>query len=361
MRHPFGAFLIAAATLLLSSPAFGTASATVIVNGTGRTLSQTGFLFEQIGAVGVNLQPGQSSSFTFEYSIGLEDSGQPVAFDQRAIGCSSIFPSTCNDAYTGFEYAKAYLIVLAEDPRVTHNPAVVQEGLRGSVTLATHGDSFAELLTQSGTLQGRIEVRDVPGANTFTNVYPTFLALWVLANPIPEPTVVAQMLAGLTFLGFVVRRRVKDYQVRTSWQLRSRIQGSIHPPAAFRRAGGDARTIEHIFGTLKDWMGSARRGAGPKARGAGPKACTDIGQTSRTVNHGHPKADLVRAIQISSAHSYSASTIFAGIANPTGSRRHQRNCCVSPRGACYAFRPHRRNRVQPERNSLAEAVGVWMA
>jgi hypothetical protein len=208
MRHSLGVLLFAGATLLASFPAFGTASATVTVNGTTRSLSQTGFLSEQIFQVGVNLAPGQSSDFTFSYSISVEDSGQPVPFDQKAVGCTSIFPTTCNDAYTGFEYAKAYLIVLAEDPRVTHNPAVVEQGLRDSVTLATHGDSFAESLTESGVFHGHIEVRDVPGANTFTNVYPAYLALWVLANPIPEPAVVAQLLAGLAFLGFAMRRRL---------------------------------------------------------------------------------------------------------------------------------------------------------
>jgi hypothetical protein len=198
---------MAAAGSLATSPAHGTASASITVNGTTRSLSQTGFLFEQVGATAVNVAPGQGSSFNFNYSISLQDSGLPVAFDQKAVGCSSIFPSTCNDPYSGFEYAKAYLIVLAEDPRVTHNPAVVEEGLRGSVIQATHGDSFAESLTQSGTLQGRIEVRDVPGANLFSNVYPTYVALWVLANPIPEPSVLAQMLGGLALLGLGLRRR----------------------------------------------------------------------------------------------------------------------------------------------------------
>jgi len=206
MRSFIGVLFLAAAGLLATSPAHGTASASVTVNGTTRTLSQTGFLFEQIGAVGVNLAPGQSSDFTFNYSISLQDSGLPVAFDQQAVGCSSIFPSTCNDAYTGFEYAKAYLIVLQEDPRVGHNPAVVEQGVNGSVTLATHGDSFAESLTQAGALQGHIEVRDVPGANTFTNTYPTFIALWVLANPIREPAVAVQMMMGLGLLGVAVRR-----------------------------------------------------------------------------------------------------------------------------------------------------------
>jgi hypothetical protein len=207
MRSIVGVLLLAAAGVLTTSPAHGIASATVRVNGTTRSLSETGFLFEQVGMAAVNLAPGQSSTFSFNYSISLQDSGLPVAFDPKAVGCSSIFPSTCGDAYTGFEYAKAYLIVLAQDPRVVHNPAVVEEGLRGSITFATHGDSFAESLTQSGTMQGRIEVRDVPGANQFSNVYPTYVALWVLANPIPEPSVVAQMLGGLALLGLGLRHR----------------------------------------------------------------------------------------------------------------------------------------------------------
>ncbi len=97
--------------------------------------------------------------------------------------------------------------MLADDPRTVRNPAIVEEGLRGSITLATHGDSFVEALTQSGMLQGRIEVRDVAGVNVFSNLYPTYVALWVLANPIPEPSEFAQMLGGLALLGLGLRRR----------------------------------------------------------------------------------------------------------------------------------------------------------
>jgi hypothetical protein len=207
MRSVIGILLFTAVGLLTTSPAHGTASASITVNGTTRSLSQSGFLFEQIGGSAVNLAPGQSASFSFNYSITVEDSGLPAAFDPKATGCSSIFPSTCNDAYTGLESAKAYLIVLTQDPRTVHNPAVVEEGLRGSITLATHGASFVESLTQSGTLQGRIEVRDVPGANPFSTLYPTYVALWVLANPIPEPSVFAQMLGGMALLGLGLRRR----------------------------------------------------------------------------------------------------------------------------------------------------------
>lgn len=100
------------------------------MNGTTRTLSETGFLFEQIGVTPVNLVPGQSANYSFNYSVSVQESGLPVAFDPKGSGLLIHLPTTCGDAYTGIEYAKAYLIVLAEDPRVVHNPVVITQGLR---------------------------------------------------------------------------------------------------------------------------------------------------------------------------------------------------------------------------------------
>ena len=202
------AHLLVLASMLASAPAHAATSASITINGTTRTLSQSGFLFEQVGGSATMLQPGDSRDFRFDYSISLQDSGLAVAFDPKASGCSSIFPTTCGDTYTGFEYAKAYLIVFQEDPRNTHNPAVIEEGVGGHVTLATHGDAFAESLTQSGTLEAHIRNENVPGAAPYSHLYPTYLALWVLANPIPEPPVVALMVAGLLAIGGMARARV---------------------------------------------------------------------------------------------------------------------------------------------------------
>jgi hypothetical protein len=71
MRQPLRVWLFAIATFLASSPAFGTASATITVNGRSHSLSETGFQLEHIGGRGVNLAPGQSADFTFDYSISV--------------------------------------------------------------------------------------------------------------------------------------------------------------------------------------------------------------------------------------------------------------------------------------------------
>ena len=100
MRHSLGVLLFAGATLLASFPAFGTASATVTVNGTTRSLSQTGFLSEQIFQVGVNLAPGQSSDFTFSYSISV-----------TIFGGFAPFVATWLIAVTGDPLSPAYYLI----------------------------------------------------------------------------------------------------------------------------------------------------------------------------------------------------------------------------------------------------------
>lgn len=205
MRHPFTAFLLATAAALASDPAIATTTATLTLNGTTRTLTETGFLSEQPFAVGALLAPGQSADFTFTYSLSVQDDGLAAPFDPQATGCIAIFPTPCGPTYAGFEYAKAVLVVAHEDPRTTHNPALVLEGIRSTAVLETHSDSFAETLTTSGTFHVHLANNDP--FTTFPLVFPTYIGLWVLANPIPEPTIVAQLLAGLGLLGVAMGRR----------------------------------------------------------------------------------------------------------------------------------------------------------
>jgi|RhiMethySRZTD1v2_1073278.scaffolds.fasta_scaffold1300025_1 hypothetical protein len=205
MRHPFRVFLLAAAAALASDPVIATTTATLTLNGTTRTLTGTGFLSQQLVGVGAQLAPGQSADFTFAYSLSVQDDGLPAPFDPQATGCISIFPTPCGPTYAGFEYAKAFLVVAHEDPRTTHNPALVLEGLRSTAMLETHSDSFAETLTQTGTFH--VHLANGDPVTTFSLVFPTYIGLWVLANPIPEPTIVAQLLAGLGLLGVAMGRR----------------------------------------------------------------------------------------------------------------------------------------------------------
>ena len=205
MRHPFMVYLLATTAALACDPAIATTTATLTLNGTTRTLTQTGFLSEQPFSVGAQLAPGQSADFTFAYSLSVHDDGLAAPFDPQAAGCIAIFPTPCAPTYAGFESAKAILIVAHEDPRITHNPALVLEGIRSTAVLETHSDSFAETLTTSGTFQVHLANNDP--FTTVSLAFPTYIGLWVLANPIPEPTIVAQLLAGLGLLGVAVRGR----------------------------------------------------------------------------------------------------------------------------------------------------------
>ena len=205
MRHPLTILLLALAAALVSVPASAVTTATLTVNNTVRTLTETGFLSEQVVPIGASLAPGQSADFTVSYSLSVQDDGQPATLVQGATGCISIFPTPCAPTYSGFEYAKAFLIVGQDDPRTVRNPALVLEGLSSTAVLETHSDSFAEALTTSGTFHLHFFNGDpVSAAPLF---FPSYIGLWVLANPIPEPTIALQLLAGLGLLGFALRGR----------------------------------------------------------------------------------------------------------------------------------------------------------
>ena len=205
MRHPYTMLLSTLAAAVVSVSANAVTIATLTVNSTVRTLTGTGFLAEQLLPIAVVLEPGQSADFTVSYSLSVQDDGQPATLVQGATGCISIFPTPCGPTYAGFEYAKAFLVVAHDDPRTVHNPALVLDGVRSIATLETHSDSFAEALTTSGTFHLHFFTGDpVSAAPLF---FPSYIGLWVLANPIPEPTIAAELLAGLGLLGVALRGR----------------------------------------------------------------------------------------------------------------------------------------------------------
>jgi hypothetical protein len=205
MRHPFRLLLAALTAALVSIPANAVTIATLTVNDTVRTLTGTGFLAEQVLPIGASLAPGQSADFTVTYSLSVQDDGQPATLVQGATGCLGIFPTPCGPTYSGFEYAKAFLVVAHDDPRAPHSPALVLDGVRSIATLETHSDSFAETLTTSGTFH--LHFFNGDPFSTAQLVFPSFIGRWVLANPIPEPTIAAQLLAGLGLLGIALRGR----------------------------------------------------------------------------------------------------------------------------------------------------------
>lgn len=190
------------AASLAPASARADALAAITVNGTTRTLSQTGFIFEQVGGTGVRLAPGESADFSFDYSIAVRDSGLPAPFDPRATGCLPLHVTGCNPTYAGFEFAKADLLVFYQDPRIIPPFIEISSDVPTIVSLQTHGDSFADALAQSGTIHVHIVNHDP--FSTYTQPYATFVGLWVLA--VPEPSVVVQLAAGLGVLLLSVRR-----------------------------------------------------------------------------------------------------------------------------------------------------------
>jgi ABC-type amino acid transport substrate-binding protein len=196
MRHPVLACLLATAAALAAPAARADATATVTVNGVSRTLSQTGFVFEQIGGVGVALFGQSSQDFTFDYSITMRDDGRPAPFDFRANGCLGLHVTICGPNQTGFEFAQVALLVAYQDGRIVP-PFIHITGDPIIVVAQTHGDAFADGFTQSGRIHVTIS-NDSPTFN-YQAVYGTYIGLWVLA--VPEPSVALQLLAGLGILG----------------------------------------------------------------------------------------------------------------------------------------------------------------
>jgi len=203
MHHPIVAAVVALAGLLVGTPAHGIATAVVVVNGTEHVLDRTGFVFQQVSAVGIQLQPGESIDLSVSYSITVQDQALDAAFDLAGTGCVSLFQTLCNPPYGGHEVAQAELRALWLDPRSVPPHIQVTGDGNNVVQLQTHGDSFAESLSVSGTIHRHFLNTDI---SPFQGVYPTYVALWVLTDPIPEPAVAAQLICGLALVRLLMQR-----------------------------------------------------------------------------------------------------------------------------------------------------------
>jgi hypothetical protein len=161
----------------------------------GFTLNQTGFVFSG-GPIPVVLGAGESQDFTINYTVSVHDDGLPAPFDPKFTGCLPIHDSSCNPPYTGYEVARVLFDVAYRDGRVA-NPFITLISDTGtSVNLQTHGDSFAESLSQSGTIHYRLT--NISQFVQTDNFFP-FVAAWVLA--VPEPTIFIQLALGLGLIG----------------------------------------------------------------------------------------------------------------------------------------------------------------
>jgi hypothetical protein len=195
--------LVAAAAVATAFSARADAGATVtLFGGPNLTLNHSGFVFDG-GPRTVVLNPGQSLDFSIDYTLSVHDSGLPAPFDPAFAGCLPLHDTVCNPAYAGFEVAKAMFDVAYRDGRVA-NPFITLTSDTGTrVSLETHADSFAEVLSRSGTIHYTLT-----NGTSFVqtdNFFVTFAAGWVLA--VPEPATWAQLAAGLALLAAALRSR----------------------------------------------------------------------------------------------------------------------------------------------------------
>jgi hypothetical protein len=183
--------------------AHAAASASVTIN--GRTVSQTGSgsnlfplqLSESFYLYNVQLGVGQSADFTFDYILHLRDDGLPVEMPQGSLAasvfsCVPLIITTCGPRYTGFEVAKLDFDVAYRDGRALNRWIEARTDGPSHVTRQTGGDSFADMLTESGTVHVHVTNTSItPESDSFL----VYSAVWVLA--VPEPQTWALMLIGL--------------------------------------------------------------------------------------------------------------------------------------------------------------------
>jgi hypothetical protein len=212
MRKGLLPVLFVLATTLAATSALARATASITINARPLTLLQSGFTRDDSQSVfGLTLNPGQTADFAFDYTIAVQDDGLAAEFDASAFECLPIHDLVCGPGYNGHEIAVATLNVAYRDGRVANRFISVSADTDSSVTLQTHGDSFAERLSQSGTI--RVHVFNT-SMEVQSDGFLVYAAEWVLANPIPEPSTVIQVALGLSLVGLVVRSRRRENRDR---------------------------------------------------------------------------------------------------------------------------------------------------
>jgi hypothetical protein len=199
-------FLAAAAALTLSA---GAAQASAYVTGTwiGYDLSQSigGANFVYSEPLGVPLQPGQTWSQTFDYSLTLHNDGLPAGRDweDRCVGLPG---PICAPAADGQEMA-----------HVTFGAQITKEAsgyFSYSIDGLPWGGDFDAAPGQTVSYSGTFTVTETVGPvvlDPFTQLDSLFLfaAAWVdssSVSAVPEPSSTTLLLAGLVGLGIARRR-----------------------------------------------------------------------------------------------------------------------------------------------------------
>ena len=139
--------------------------------------------------------------FAFDYSVAVRDDGLRTGIDlpgpilAAITSCVPLNVHICGPDYHGFEVAKANFDVAFRDGRDANPFVQVTTDVPSSVTLQTHSDSFAEMLTQSGTIHVHVVN---PTQFDQSDHFLVYGALWVVA--VPEAQTWTLMLVGLALV-----------------------------------------------------------------------------------------------------------------------------------------------------------------
>ena len=190
----------AAALLATCSVARADASATVFFGSSVYEQEGSGAHLAELGLVGVMMSPGQSQTWTFDYTVVLHDDGLPATRTWRycePIGTTPV----CGPTPTGYELAQVQVFGFL-DGRIA-NPFIQFSTTGGGTFTATPGGDE----TYTGTLSVTEWYEGSGGL--YLNTLALYAQFWVDASsgtpPVPEPAPAALLAAGLAAMAW--RRR----------------------------------------------------------------------------------------------------------------------------------------------------------
>ena len=207
------------AALALHQPA--QAAAWTELNLTGASslhqhLDETGFSFRR-QMIPFTVRPGEPQTFQWDYNLSLADSGQavlPTGPDlARYSMCTLIHDTTCPPAPSGYESARAQLLIGHVEWRATP-PFLHISGIT-SIDMATDRGSESDFMSRSGSVNVTVSIDRWSNLMEYSGAFGVVSSQWVVANPVPEPETMVLMLAGL---GAVLVKRKKHSRAQQSGQ-----------------------------------------------------------------------------------------------------------------------------------------------
>jgi hypothetical protein len=176
-------------------------------------LDETGFSFEA-QLIPFTVRAGEPQTFHWDYHLTVADSGQATLPSGPELGrysmCNFINPTTCPPAPSGYESARAQVLIGHVDGRATP-PFLNISG--SNIDMATARGPESDFMSRSGSANVSVSIDPSwTSIMEYTGAFGVFSSQWVIANPVPEPETMALMLAGLGAV--FLRRKTSDARLR---------------------------------------------------------------------------------------------------------------------------------------------------